>query len=160
MIQKNTFVWWLELYEENSIIDWEWKNQEIFIIVVAVKEIDANNHKETTSQVHNIVKEVLFAINSGKLRSQNKNNSKIHSQKVWTSWVHSEIFICYDLLLALFCEKKSILLNKANRTTFLSTNLAEYSSLEKIFRQMYFVMWNWNEKNQWLINMKRLSKGY
>ena len=46
------------------------------------------------------------------------------------------IFICYALLLVLFYKKKLIRLNKANRTTFLSTNIAEHSSLEKIFHQM------------------------
>ena len=55
--------------EENSIIDWERKNQEIFIVDVAVKEIDSINHKETTSQMHGIFKEVLFIANSGKRRS-------------------------------------------------------------------------------------------
>ena len=76
-IQRDMFVWWLELSEENRIVDWEWKNQEIFIIIVAVKEIDPIIHTETTSQMDSILKEVLFIVNSGKIRSQNKNKQQL-----------------------------------------------------------------------------------
>ena len=53
------------------------KIREIFIIVVAVKEIDSIDHKETTSQIYCILKEVLFVANNGKIRSQNKNKQQL-----------------------------------------------------------------------------------
>ena len=65
------------MYEENSIIDCQRKSREIFVVVVAVKEIDSINRKDTTSQMHSILKEVLFIVNNGKLRSQNKNKQQL-----------------------------------------------------------------------------------
>ena len=149
-IQKDTLVWWPELYDENSIIDWERKNQEIFIIVVAVKEIDSINHKETPSQKHSILKEVLFVVNNDKIRSQNKNKQQ-HKDSLTESVDMLSSFS--DFLFAMiycwytFCEKKLIRLNKANRTTFLLTNIAEYSSLEK-----YFIKWIFYVKLKWTEN--------
>ena len=35
--------------------------------------MDITNHKETTSRMHSILKEVLSIVNSDKIRSQNKN---------------------------------------------------------------------------------------
>ena len=171
-IQKDMFVWWLELYEENSIIDWELKNQEIFIIVVAVKEIDSIDHKETILQMHSIIKEVLFIVNNDKMRSQDKNKQQLNDflTESWTSWVHSVIFISYALLWVLFYEKKLIRLNKVNRTTFLSTNNRILFSW-KIFHQMDILceiemngklsnerIWRVYQKYQWRNHWKKITE--
>ena len=112
-----------------------------------MKEIDSITRKDTTSQVHSILKEVLFIVASDKIRSQNKNKQQLNDSltESWTSWVYSVIFIWYDLLLVLFCEKKLVRLNKATCTTFLSTNITEYSSLEK-----YFIKWAFHVKLKWM----------
>ena len=36
------------------------------------------NHKDTTSQMHSILKEVLFIVASGRIRSQNKNKQQLN----------------------------------------------------------------------------------
>ena len=91
---------WSCMRKTASLIEKE-KNQEIFIIVVAVKEIDSIDHKETTSQMYCILKEVLFIANNDKICSQNKNKQQL-KDFLTEKWGQVE-FIQWFLFAMVYC---------------------------------------------------------
>ena len=128
----------MELSHESSSIYWELKSREIFIIVVAVKEIDSINHKETISLMHSILKEVLFIVASDKIRSQNKNKQQLNDSLTESvdklSLFNDFYLICIVVVTLLWKEINSVKQSKLNNFSFNKHRRILFS--RKIFHQM------------------------
>ena len=151
------------MYDENSIIDWERKKREIFIIVVAVKEIDSINHKKTTLQIYCILKEVLLIVNTGKIRSQNKNKQQLkdfltESVDVLSSF--SDFYLLWFIVgTLLWKEINSVKQSKSHNFSFNKHCRILFS--QKIFHQMNIlceIEMNGKISNEWMWRV--YQKGY
>ena len=118
------------------------------------------NCKETTLQIHSILKEVLFIANSGKLRSQNKNKQQLKdslTESVDKLSSFSDLyFICVIVGTLLWKETNSVKQSKSHNFSFNRLCRILFTWKDISSNVFCYVKLKW--KNQWLINMKRLSK--
>ena len=149
------------------------KIQEIFIVVVAVKEIDKLNHKDTTSQVHNILKEVLFIANNGKICSQNKDKQQLKNfltESVNKLSSFSDFYLLWFIVgTLLWKEISSVKQSKSHNFSFNKHRRTLFS--RKIFHQMDILCeiemnektgneWIWRvyQKHQWRNHWKKITE--
>ena len=96
------------------------------------------NHKDTTSQMHSILKEVLFIVASGRIRSQNKNKQQLKdflTESVDMLNLFDDFYLlCFTVGTLLWKEISSVKQSKLHNFSFNKHRRILFSW--KIFHQM------------------------